>query len=551
MINNDLKAIHDTISAENKYTTKIPIREIFQKYSFAIEAKKLNEQQKTGVNKDTQDYSLSMDSIVINDEFEKIYDIVFEVSFNNCDLEEANAIFNKYFKENYGEFNVKLDIKTIKKRLNYTRDIPVDEIFGTYSFAMAAIITNDLPQEISLKQNFKKYKDIINDNFEKEDFDNLLKDIKKRFSNFDTGLYEADKIDKDALISHKNIVLNLYKKMIKQESVKIKQKQIDIIKESCYKFSKAAWRDLSWNAFSAVSNYNGPSSESPGNEKTLISENESTIDFYKKYLQEKKLKNLCKLLGKNFKNSSGEIMANYASNGNLDDFLKEQISGVTLGKDLENALPNELALIGDPDFGILFDLKFAENRLFCFKKQGFVRQDNFSFECEQNNKKGPIVLCVDTSLSMSGEPEAVAKAIVLFISKLATNENRPLFLINFGINIVTLDITLPRNLSVLMNFLNKIFYGGTDINPAIKKACKLIRTIPKFKNADVLVISDMIFDRIKHVKPKGSKFYALALEVNGCKSNIDPFFDKFYTYPIHVKSMRYSGTSSCETNRFF
>ena len=42
--------------------------------------------------------------------------------------------------------------------------------------------------------------------------------------------------------------------------------------------------------------------------------------------------------------------------------------GVWLCRDLENVLSSELALMNDENFGILFDLKFSEYRLFRFEK---------------------------------------------------------------------------------------------------------------------------------------------------------------------------------------
>ena len=39
----------------------------------------------------------------------------------------------------------------------------------------------------------------------------------------------------------------------------------------------------------------------------------------------------------------------------------EEISGVTLGRDLANVLPQELTLLDSPDFSVLFDLKFCKN----------------------------------------------------------------------------------------------------------------------------------------------------------------------------------------------
>ncbi len=103
---------------------------------------------------------------------------------------------------------------------------------------------------------------------------------------------------------------------------------------------------------------------------------------------------------------------------------KEEICGIHLSNDLENLIPQELALLDDPDLEVLFYLKFTEKRLFCFEKQGYIDHHlegveevevEVEREQEKEGEKGPIIICVDTSGSMSGAPELIAKAPTLFL----------------------------------------------------------------------------------------------------------------------------------------
>ena len=50
----------------------------------------------------------------------------------------------------------------------------------------------------------------------------------------------------------------------------------------------------------------------------------------------------------------------------VDINSKEEIVGVVQGKDIEHALPSELALLSDPETSVLFDLKYLESRLLSF-----------------------------------------------------------------------------------------------------------------------------------------------------------------------------------------
>jgi len=49
---------------------------------------------------------------------------------------------------------------------------------------------------------------------------------------------------------------------------------------------------------------------------------------------------------------------------------REEIVGVHIGKDIEHALPQEIALLSDDETSILFDMKFVEGRLMCFEMEG-------------------------------------------------------------------------------------------------------------------------------------------------------------------------------------
>jgi Uncharacterized protein containing a von Willebrand factor type A (vWA) domain len=202
---------------------------------------------------------------------------------------------------------------------------------------------------------------------------------------------------------------------------------------------------------------------------------------------------------------------------------KEEIIGVELGNDLERILPQELALLGTPETSILFDLKFAEKRLMCFVMQGYQdcqneRSIKKEVEVEEQEKMGPIILCVDTSGSMQGAPENVAKAITLSLASMAATQKRACYLINFSTSITTLDLRHPKGIEDLIAFLLMSFHGGTDVAPALSHGVKMMDK-EEFKNADFLVLSDFVMPElpaettrsVAKQKEAGNKFYALAI----------------------------------------
>lgn len=274
------------------------------------------------------------------------------------------------------------------------------------------------------------------------------------------------------------------------------------------------------------------------------------IDFAKwlKLLEQESIKKLCDMLGKLHKAQKKIELETYTLQRTFNatiptPYAKEEICGVTLGRDLENVLPQELTLLDDKDFSILFDLKFAENRLFCFEKQGYedismVEEISQEREKQVEDKKGPIILCIDTSGSMSGMPETIAKAIALFMAQRAMEARRKCYLINFSVGISTLDLTPPNGFFELMSFLEMSFSGGTDAIPALRAGLTKMNE-EGYKKADLLMISDFVFSDynlagfrdLAKTKDKQNKCYALYVgNFSNDKSTKSILFDKEFYY---------------------
>lgn len=221
---------------------------------------------------------------------------------------------------------------------------------------------------------------------------------------------------------------------------------------------------------------------------------------------------------------------------------KEEITGIRLGNDIEYALPHELALLGDEEISILFDMKFIEKRLLCFDMEG-IQQKNVSIEkevmaeVEYKEELGPIILCVDTSGSMHGAPETIAKAITLFMSTRAIEQKRKCFLINFSTSIETLDLSESMGMSKVIQFLQRSFNGGTDATPALEYATKLMKS-KDYKKSDLLMISDFVMgelpktliEKIKKAHLNENKFYSLAIGDLFIEHAMKDIFNKEWVY---------------------
>ncbi|MBP5350434.1 MAG: VWA domain-containing protein [Fibrobacterales bacterium] len=221
-----------------------------------------------------------------------------------------------------------------------------------------------------------------------------------------------------------------------------------------------------------------------------------------------------------------------------------EIKGIQFSDDVPAALPSELALLKNPAAVRLFRLKFAQKRLLSFRfanRAAFSRERTVREEVAREKKepKGPIVVCVDTSGSMSGTPENIAKTVAFALAKVALREGRGCFLISFSIGIKTFDFSLLKGgdaLDGLADFLKMSFHGGTDAVPALKEALRQLGR-NKWKNADVLMISDFEMDdldsrtkaAIKAEQEKNTCFCSLVVG-RGDNANVVSCFDRNWFY---------------------
>lgn len=105
---------------------------------------------------------------------------------------------------------------------------------------------------------------------------------------------------------------------------------------------------------------------------------------------------------------------------------------------------------------------------------------------------GPIILCLDTSGSMMGARETIAKAMVLECMRQAKSQQRQCYLYSFSgpgdCQELELKVT-GKGVSSLLEFLASSFHGGTDVDePFIRALSRLDEE--EWSNADILLVTD-------------------------------------------------------------
>lgn len=193
------------------------------------------------------------------------------------------------------------------------------------------------------------------------------------------------------------------------------------------------------------------------------------------------------------------------------------ITGVTLGNDLNILLPVEYCYLADDALRGVFMERYAEKRLQMFDCKS-KETDAAKDDKHKVSGQGPYVICVDTSGSMQGNREVLAKSAILAIAQLTEKTHRKCYVINFAEEAVALLVEdLGRDMPKLADFLNKRFDGGTDIEPALREAAHIING-NDFRESDIVLISDFempplspaLMEQVRRIKRQKTSFFGLA-----------------------------------------
>ncbi len=218
----------------------------------------------------------------------------------------------------------------------------------------------------------------------------------------------------------------------------------------------------------------------------------SIIDLHKAYF--KNIDHYSKLVEKNDDIKKiieilGRIELEYGSKRlQISNFSTSEVYSSTISNDIQHVLPVELVKLKDDTLRTLFFAKFLESKLLTYQLRG----KNWVGGPPTKKRKGPVIALVDTSGSMHGAPEIVAKAVILSITKKMLKEKRDVKVILFSSKDQTseIDLTDTKKMSTeFLNFLSYSFGGGTDFNTALDAALKSLRE-NKWINGDLLFITD-------------------------------------------------------------
>lgn len=225
-------------------------------------------------------------------------------------------------------------------------------------------------------------------------------------------------------------------------------------------------------------------------------------DMFKRVKNSRDLKRICDLAGR-YRLFAQAQQRKKVLHG------RDDVVGVMLDGDLGKMLPQELVAFDDPDLELDAMRKVIERQTLCRDYQGVEKQ-----------ARGPIVVVVDESGSMSGEPIHTAKAIALALAWVARSQNRWYALVGFsggtgGVFCVCPPNGIPSYRDFedksqtdwksapdgLMDWLEHFYSGGTTLDVPLDMLPRQWENIqtPRGKT-DIIVITDAAVDVPDHLR---------------------------------------------------
>ncbi len=392
----------------------------------------------------------------------------------------------------------------------------------------------------------------------------LFVDIRKRYSDeeFPLGFYEKQfKGDFRDLLKNKGKGEALVESILADWSSRVTEKEMkyemNLIDKARAEYCKQLYKRI--DEFRKLIEALSPFTNELGRLWDLSTGlwRRTNLDILKRYSDflehEQSIKDLAEMLGR-FDAAESDLQEEeitkkvFETEWKLEHAAKAELVGVHESDDLNNLIPTELAFLADHTTEIQFYKKFAEKKLMSWEYQSMMFSEKETTITERaktpkKKEKGPIIICVDTSGSMHGVPETIAKTVAFAILRIALRDKRACYLISFSTSIMTLKLNaLQESLEQLIEFLGMSFYGGTDPEPALREALVQMER-EQYRNADVLVVSDFIMDSlskkmvndIEEAKKRNNKFHSLVLSSSANQSTLATF-DHNWFYDLNGRS---------------
>ncbi len=234
-----------------------------------------------------------------------------------------------------------------------------------------------------------------------------------------------------------------------------------------------------------------------------------------------------------------------------------EMRGLERSGDIARMLPAEAALLGHRSLRLLWHARRADRSLMTYRVEGVevvtreVLREGQE-EREQHaprRQRGPIIAVVDTSGSMHGLPERVAKALVLEALRTAHAEKRRclVYLYSGPGQVQELELSLSEDgIARLLAFISMSFGGGND------EASVLARVLQRldendWRKADVVFVSDgewpaphSVIRGVEKAREVGTRFHGVQIGNRG-ETGLHAVCDPVHVFQDWAALQRWSG----------
>ena len=224
--------------------------------------------------------------------------------------------------------------------------------------------------------------------------------------------------------------------------------------------------------------------------------------------------------------------------------------GIERSDSVARMLPVEAAMLGHPKLRLLWHARRAERALLTYRVEGVeIETTPVEREATEDSRRrrpalerGPILAVIDTSGSMHGLPEQVAKALVLEALRTAHAEKRRCLLHAFSGPGQTMEHELdlsPEGIGALLDFLALSFHGGSDPGPAMDRVLQRLRggEDGAWTKADILFASDGEWpdptprqqEEVRRAREAGTRFHGIQIGNRG-RTGLHAVCDPVHTF---------------------
>ena len=289
----------------------------------------------------------------------------------------------------------------------------------------------------------------------------------------------------DSLQKEKEIDIHKIESEIEDSFNKLNDK-IDANKEQISKFVNSSLVDMD----AKMSDYYSNSQFVEDNlNSSSQSDSGSKIDLAHKLIENDKLRKLANMMG-NLKDVMSSVKnKNWKSR-------TDEIYSINLGSDIGKTISSEILKLGNDYLKKDFLKKYLDGQL-------------QQYHLKDNSSKGPFIICLDCSSSMSGDKEIWSKGVALTLAETARKQKRKCDILAFTSSeyeVKHFDLKTHGLKSIDSNeFVSIAEYfpgGGTNFEKPLSKALELLKD-SKSNNADIVFITD----GESHISPNWIKLF--------------------------------------------